>query len=120
MTPKIILLKSGERIIAAVGEINNPETNTGVGLIFKCPYILSLVQNSENSTQYNVNFTKWIPYSSDEQFKVPYDSVTAVGEVESEILEIYINRFGDKLNDTDTLPAIDPDIMPEESAVSDS
>jgi hypothetical protein len=35
-------------------------------------------------------------------------------------LNVYIEKFGDQINDTDTLPAIDPDIMPEGSGVSDS
>ena len=97
MIPKIILLKTGERIISALGEIKDQETDKGICLLFKCPYILTLVQNDEG--KYNVNFTKWIPYSTEDQFKIPYDSVIAIGDVEPEILEIYIERFGDKIND---------------------
>ena len=118
MIPKIVLMRTGEKIIAAVGEMNDPETGKGLGFIFRCPYTLGMVPTADG--QFSVNFTKWIPYSVDTQYKVPYDIVAALGEPEPDILNVYIEKFGDQLNDTNTLPAIDPDIMPEESAVSDS
>jgi len=73
-----------------------------------------------NPAQFNVNFTKWIPYSSDDQFKIPYSSVTAIGEVDPGILEVYLEKFGDKLNDTDTVQPSDSSDITEESGVSDS
>ena len=118
MIPKIILMKTGERIITGLAEIKDTETDKGICFLFKCPYILTLVQNEEQ--KYNVNFTKWIPYSKDEQFKVPYDSVIAIGDVEEEIEEIFIERFGDKLNDTDDLSTSDSSNTVEESGLSDS
>ena len=118
MVPKILLTKTGEKIIAAVGEMTDPETGKGLGFVFKCPYTLSMVPAAEG--QFSVNFTKWIPYSVDTEYKVPYDIVAALGDPEPDILNVYIEKFGDQINDTDTLPAIDPDIMPEGSGVSDS
>lgn len=124
MLPRIVLLNTGERIIAALSEVTDPEGKP-VCLLVKCPYILSMIPLEEkspdgNPVQFNVNFTKWIPYSSDDQFKIAYNSVIAFGEVDPGILDVYIEKFGDKLNDDNTLPAIDPDVMPEESGVSDS
>ena len=118
MSPKIILMKTGERIITGLGEIKDTETDKGICFLFRCPYILTLVQNEEQ--KYNVNFTKWIPYSADDQFKVPYDSVIAIGNVEEEIEEIFIERFGDKLNDNDAVQPSDSSDTAEDAGVSDS
>ena len=102
MIPKILLFQNGERVIAGVGEIRGDD-GQGLCLVIKCPYILSmvpLVGEKENGSpeQFNVNFTKWIAYSSDDQYKIPYSSIIAIGEVEEEILDIYLNKFADKLN----------------------
>ena len=124
LTPRIVLTQHNERIIAGVGEI---EDNDGkrIGLILKRPYVLSMMPTGDvtpdgTPSQFNVNFTKWIPYSTDEEFRVPYNAVVAVGEVEPGILEIYLEKFGDELNDTDTLPTSDSSYSAEEPGVSDS
>ena len=118
MVPKIVLTKTGEKLITAVGEMTDPETNKGLGFVFKCPYTLSMTPSGDG--QFSVNFTKWIPYSVDNQFKVPYDVVAAIGDPEPDILNVYIEKFGDKLNDDDALSTSDSSDMPEESGVSDS
>lgn len=101
MLVRIILTKNNERIISGIGEIQDPETGKGVGFLLKCPYILSLIKSeSENPSEFSVSFTKWIPYSSDKEFRVTYDSVIAIGEVETDILNIYMERFGELLNDS--------------------
>jgi hypothetical protein len=122
MIPKIILMHSGERVIAMLGEVTD-EDGKGVGIIARCPYILSMMPAGDspdgNSTQFNVNFTKWIPFSSDDQFKIPYNSVVAIGEVEPGILDAYIGKFGDKLNDDNTLQPSDSSDTAEDAGVSD-
>lgn len=124
MIPKILLMNSGERIIAALGELTDPEGKP-ICLVARCPYILAMMPTGDvspdgNPSQFNVNFTKWIPYSSDDQFKIPYNTVTAIGEVDPGILEVYLEKFGDKINDGDTLPTSDSGDNAEESGVSDS
>ena len=114
LEPKIILTLTNERIIAGVGEYTD-ENNNNVCLVLKSPYIVNLVPHGDESTQqYKVSFTKWIPYSASNMFRIPYSYVVTIGEVEADILNLYKENFGDQLDDTDTLPAIDPDIMPEE------
>jgi hypothetical protein len=124
MNPKIILTHVGERIIAGVGEMKD-ENGNGLCLVLRCPYILSMIPAGETSpdgvaTQFNVNFTKWIPYSMDNQFKVPYSSVVAIGDVDPNILEIYLSRFAEILNDDDTVSTSDSSDSSEGSGVSDS
>jgi len=118
MVPKIVLTKYGEKLITAVGEVTDTETGKGLGFVFKCPYTLSMTPSAEG--QFSVNFTKWIPYSIDNEFKVPYDVVSAVGEPEPDILNVYIEKFGDRLNDNDTVSTTDSSDSAEESGLSDS
>jgi len=124
MIPKILLMNSGERIITGLAEVTNSE-GQAVCLLARCPYILSMIPAGDvspdgNPSQFNVNFTKWLPYSSDDQFKIPYSSVVAIGEVDSGILEVYLEKFGDKLNDDNTVSTINSSDSAEESGVSDS
>jgi hypothetical protein len=124
MIPKILLMNSGERIIAGLAELTDPE-GKAICLVARCPYILAMMPTGDvspdgNPAQFNVNFTKWIPYSSDDQFKIPYSSVTAIGEVDPGILEVYLEKFGDKLNDNDAVSTSDSSDSAEESGLSDS
>lgn len=96
-TPTIVLTKQGEKLITAVDQLIDPETGNAVGFIFKCPYVLNTIPSDEK--QFSVNFTKWIPYSIDNVFKVPYDVVVTTGKPEPDILNIYIKKFREELND---------------------
>lgn len=118
MDPKIVLTKQGEKLITAIAEFTDPETQKGLGFVFRCPYVLSMSPNGDG--QFSVNFTKWIPYSTDVQYKVPYDVVAAVGEPEPDILNVYLEKFGDKLNDSNTIPTTDSSDSSEGSGLSDS
>lgn len=97
MVPKILLLRSGERIIAGAGERKDEETGRGICLVVKCPYILTLNSIEEGQTDYSVNFSKWNPFSSDNQFNVPYDAVITVSEPEQGILDVYLEKFSSEL-----------------------
>ena len=80
---KIIVFKNGERVICELQEAfeGEGEERRGICLIMRNPYILELVP-AENPTAENdlqVKFSKWCPYSIDYQFRVPYDSILAIG-----------------------------------------
>lgn len=124
MIPKVMILHSGERIIAGVSEVTD-ENGQGLCLLLRCPYILDMVATGEynnegNPSQFSINFTKWFAYSTSDEFRVPYASVVAIGEPEEGILDVYMKRFGDKLNDSDAVPASDSSDSVEEPGVSDS
>jgi hypothetical protein len=97
MVPKVLVMKSGERIIAGASEMTNNETGKGICLVLKCPYILTLNPKQDNEEEYSVNFSKWNPFSSDNTFNIPYDAVVALGDVEQGILDVYMERFGQEL-----------------------
>jgi hypothetical protein len=124
MIPKVMILNSGERIIAGVSEVTD-ENGQGLCLLLRCPYILDMVPTGEynnegNPSQFSIKFTKWFAYSTSDEFRVPYASVVAIGEPEEGILDVYLKRFGDKLNDSNALQPSDSSDSPEESGVPDS
>ena len=130
MIPKVLLMKSGERILAGLSELTDKEGN-GVCFVIRCPYILTMSPAGEVSTegeptQFQVNFTRWFPFSSDVQFKIPYTSVVAIGEPDQNILNVYLEKFGETLYDGATGTDVGSDgsddsgDSPEESGVSDS
>lgn len=97
MVPKVLVMKTGERVIAGASEMTDNNTGKGICLVIKCPYILTLNPKEDNTDEYSVNFSKWNPFSSDNKFNIPYDAVIAVSDVEQGILDVYMERFGQEL-----------------------
>ena len=97
MVPKVLVMKTGERIIAGASEMTDKETGKGICLVIKCPYILTLNPKQDTDDEYSVNFSKWNPFTPDTTFNVPYDAVVAVSDVEQGILDVYMERFGQEL-----------------------
>lgn len=97
MVPKVLVFKTGERVIAGCSEMTDKETGKGICLVIKCPYILTLNPKKEDETEYSVNFSKWNPFTPDNTFRIPYDAVIAVSDVEQGILDVYMERFGQEL-----------------------
>ena len=124
MIPRVMILNSGERIISGVSEVTD-ENGQGICLLLKCPYILDMAPTGDyntdgNPSQFSINFTKWFAYSKSEEFRIPYTSVVALGEPEDGILDVYMKKFGDKLNDNDTVSTSDSSDSSEGSGLSDS
>jgi hypothetical protein len=93
-TPSIVILRTGEKLITTLQEAfeGEGETQKGICLIFNHPYILELVQisNQENPEQdLQVKFSKWCPYSTDNQFRIPYDGVLAIGTADPGLAVAY-------------------------------
>jgi hypothetical protein len=122
LEPKIVLTTSNERVIAGVGEYTD-DNNNKVCLVFRAPYIINLVPHTDGEDvmqqQYKVSFTKWIPYSSSKEFRIPYSYIVTIGEVEPDILNLYEQNFGEFLNDNDTLQPSDSSDTAEDAGVSD-
>lgn len=124
MLVKVLKLQGGEQLISGIAEIQNEEKE-GIGFQLTNPYLLQLIPSNEVTPEgtpatFSVNYTRWISCSSENVFRVPYNSIIAIGEPEVSILETFKSKFGDLFDDNNTVPAINPDIMPEESGVSDS
>ena len=97
MSASIVVLKTGEQIICELKEAfeGEGEDRKGICLVMIHPYSLELVQvnNIENPEQdLQVKFSKWIPYAIDSQYKIPYDSVTAIGTPDSGLERAYLQK----------------------------
>jgi len=105
MTVQLVLLKSGEELIADVREIIDKETEKQVSLVFINPYKVlmdcgsTLLLSEENTTEEltaTIEFQKWIPISKSKEFFVSYDWVVTISEPHDDILNSYINKIGVK------------------------
>ena len=83
--PSIAILKTGEKLITFLQEVfeGEGENQKGICLVMNHPYELKLIEvnNTENSEQdLQVKFSKWCPYSTDVQFRIPYEGILAIGQ----------------------------------------
>ena len=104
MAVSILTLKTGDRIIAELKEIfdGEGEDKRGVCLLMEEPYILNLdgtqpqYLTEQYGMEYQIKFSKWNPYSSDWQYKIPYDSVMTISNPEPGLQEAYENKIKEK------------------------
>lgn len=97
MSASIVVLKTGEQLICELKEAfdGEGEERKGICLVMIHPYILELVkvENLDNPEQdLQVRFSKWVPYAIDTQFKIPYDTVTAIGTPDSGLERAYFAK----------------------------
>jgi len=123
----IVVLKTGTQLICDLKEIFDGEGDDkkGVCLLMIHPYELSLVPPKSKSTKQDlqVKFSKWCPYSTDYQYKIPYDSVMAIGAPEPGLEQAYKIKIAQIIEtvDQNTISSqeqieqfIDPEVMPNE------
>lgn len=104
MAVSILTLKTGDRIIAELKEIfdGEGEDKRGVCLLMEEPYVLNLdgsqpqYLTEQYGMEYQIKFSKWNPYSSDWQYKIPYDSVMTISNPEPGLQEAYENKIKEK------------------------
>ena len=99
MTIKLLLLKSGEDIIAnvsemTVGEEENPRV---VGYILNRPCVVKMRNPSKISEEdrnvksgYEVSLFPWIPLSAEENIPTPADWIITIVEPVAKLKEMYI------------------------------
>ncbi|ADO99253.1 hypothetical protein Np050604_150 [Cyanophage S-RIM44] len=98
MADQIIVFKNGERVITDLQEVfeGEEESRRGICLQMSNPYILELVSSNDPSggdADLQVKFSKWNPYSIDYKFRVPYDTVLAIGEPDTGLAQAYRNKI---------------------------
>jgi len=97
MSVQLVLLKSGEEIIADVREIIDKETDKQMSLVFIRPVRLTISQQqllNEETQQNLINFEPWLITSKDETYFVPYDWVVTSCEPKDDILDSYVKNVG--------------------------
>lgn len=95
----IVIFKNGDQVICDLKEIydGEGETKKGICLLMVHPYKLSLVtlNNEDPNQDLQLRFSKWSPYSSNVEFKIPYDSIISLGTAENNLRLAYINRVNE-------------------------
>jgi len=97
MSIKLAILKSGEDIIADIKEYVDDEGNV-VALIFENPVAVKLFSNksvvdADNSDEFSVSFTNWIPLSADTTIPVDKDWVVTIVEPVDAVKKSYEERM---------------------------
>ena len=126
-TASIVILKTGTQIICYLKEVfdGEGENRKAICLLMIHPYELSLINGAqENMSQdLQVKFSKWCPYSVDYQYKIPYDSVMAIGVCDTGLEKVYwdkIEKLTKIINQNAQLQqekddkVINPEVMPNE------
>lgn len=105
MSVKLILLKSGETVIADAKEMVSEDKVCGY--IFKDPFVIltqsppSLLlleseeisdKSSNKETKVNITLTPWIPLTEDKDIMLPLDWVVTMVEPISMLKEMYEER----------------------------
>lgn len=90
----VVLNTTGEKIICDLQEVReeNKEDGKPVCLVMIRPYTLLIEKSEEpgpNGQDVQVRFNKWLPYSVDTQFKIPFAAVLAVGTVDPGLEQAY-------------------------------
>ena len=110
MTVKLILLKSGEDIIADVSEMVVGEENERkvIGYFFDKPCIIKLREGEENpdhKSAYKISMFPWMPLSEDSNIPVPADWVVTIVEPKAQLRKMYLEDVvgnGKNNKDSDT------------------
>jgi hypothetical protein len=131
MNPSIVILKTGEKLITVLQEVfeGQGEDKKGICLVMNHPYELTLINvpNTENPEQdLQVKYSKWCPYSTDVQFRIPYDGVLAIGQPDLGLASAYetkvkqaeellaIQNQNAQLQQEEIEKVINPEVMPNE------
>lgn len=96
----IVVLHNGQQLITDLREVREPNKDGSVNpegelicFVFIAPLVIAYSEFLEDTQQYKISFEKWIPFSKDTQFKVPYDRIVAIGEPTNAVKDAYINQI---------------------------
>ena len=98
MTVKLVLLKSGEDIIADVNEMYTEEQKL-IGYLFKKPCSVKLHRfspESDGKNGYQIGLSSWIPLTQDDIVPVPLEWVVTMVNPIERLLQMYKNDVVDK------------------------
>ena len=94
MSIQLILMKSGEEVIADVYETRS-ETSDDVGFILRDPQIVRIMKNMEEPEKGpNVSFEAWVPLSPERRFLVKEHSFITITNPLQPLIDHYVERFG--------------------------
>jgi hypothetical protein len=97
MTVKLVLLKSGEDVIADVQEMiigEEEQSQKVIGYFFSRPFRARLIvpdnkSEDEKNNKFNISLIPWMPLSKDKMIPVPNDWVVTIVDPVDELKEMY-------------------------------
>lgn len=101
MTVKILVLKSGEDVIADVSEMVSPEERL-LGYFMKKPYVIKVHHNepfdedsnSNRKSQFSIKLYPWMPIAKEKTMPIPVDWVVSMVTPIDKLKELYVNNLG--------------------------
>ena len=97
MAAKLVLLKSGEDIIADVTEmvVGEEDERRVVGYFFDKPCVIKLREGEESpepeqKSAYKISMFPWMPLSAEEKIPVPADWVVTMVEPKDQLRTMYL------------------------------
>ena len=98
MTIKLLVLKSGEDIIADVNEmvVGEEEEKRVVGYFLDKPCVVKIInsqvveEEAQKQNSFNVSLYPWVPLSADNIIPVPSDWVVTIVEPKEKLTNMYI------------------------------
>ena len=125
MTIKLLLLKSGEDIIADVaemtmGEEDNPKNPRRIiGYYLNKPCVIKMrdpnlqeTEGKEHKAGYSVSLFPWMPLDKDERIPIPADWMITMVEPVTKLEEMYLEdvvNYGQSNKDTSTNESTESD-----------
>lgn len=120
MTVKLVLLKSGEDIVADLTEmsVSVDGQDKVVGYYLDCPHKVRLISEApkDGNTKYRsrIQMIAWVPLSKDRTIPIPADWVVTITEPLEEVVNMFTKRR-DQINEAETISnhgktyLVDPD-----------
>tara|TARA_B100000131_G_C17685114_1_gene438153 strand:+ start:52 stop:450 length:399 start_codon:yes stop_codon:yes gene_type:complete len=109
MSIKLIVLNTGERIVAEVHEIRNahdqavthdPNSGRTLGYIMSHPQIITVSRGIPTTQKFQTNepelkctFSPWNPFAKHQQFRLNLYSLVSMNDVREDIEKIYLEEF---------------------------
>ena len=116
MSVNLVLLKSGEEIVADVKEIKSG--NEVVGYLFDHPFTVEydpdeepqILQESETSLKYNskisITFFPWVPFASQrKQIPCSADWIVTIVKPQEQLVKLYEEKINGR-NESDQSPVV--------------
>ena len=105
MTIKVLVLKSGEDVIADVQEMMSSEDQV-IGYFLNKPCVVKL-QAKETSSDVSVRMHPWVPFARETMIPVTADLVVTMVTPVEKIQEMYVNQVLNDGKETDQTTSSD-------------
>ena len=106
MSIQLVLLKSGEEVIADVKELRDEEQEL-ISYVFKDPYrikiaIPQVLMENKNKPKHEATFYKWMPLSKESDIIVNKDWIVCITDPIDTIKTLYEERINERRRSNDT------------------